>query len=285
MSTLFKIKGTDGNLYNLTDIFSTDASASTIATAGKPYMENNTTNVLNKLHVHSTTGGGHPLQTNLCNYMFSSKDLTKYFVPKYYIRANDSPITIPAWASKVAMIIQAKGGVAGSNSNTIPISYGGNPSGGACFVGIYTINNSSRATTITIATNSSVGIGYGKIVPCFTVQFNDSSLSTVFVANGQNGGDYNGVNGAWTTATFFINPTIFGYTTAQLQTGTNIYASGGILNSTTKEGTYIGYDYFLTSYQVNQSNISIGFPVPTAANNSFRNIGYAYGAAIFWFLL
>lgn len=118
MASNFNFKGADGSYYDISVIFDTSASALTDAN-NRPFKTNSsTTNILNTFGIYSSSGGGHPLQSRLINYSIKSPriDLTKYYMPKYYLVNSGTSVTIPTWPSQIGLVIQSKGGSNGTNS-------------------------------------------------------------------------------------------------------------------------------------------------------------------------
>jgi hypothetical protein len=129
MASNFYFKGADGLKYDISDVFDTTATSSLPAANNTPFKKKgSTTNILNNFRLHSTAGGGHPLQSRPINFKINSSgiDLSKYYMPKYYsiIPSNTSnlqvanptsSITIPGWASQIGLVIQATGGSTGKD--------------------------------------------------------------------------------------------------------------------------------------------------------------------------
>jgi len=79
-------------------------------------------NILNNFEIYSSSGEGHPLQSNTTGYKYKNKDIAKYLMPLHYsisgavgVGSTASTITIPRWASSIAFIIQAPKGNTGAN--------------------------------------------------------------------------------------------------------------------------------------------------------------------------
>jgi hypothetical protein len=79
-------------------------------------------NILNNFEIYSSSGGGHPLQSNTTGYKYKNTDIAKYLMPLHYsisgavgASSTASTITIPRWASSIAFIIQAPKGNTGAN--------------------------------------------------------------------------------------------------------------------------------------------------------------------------
>lgn len=130
MASNFYFKGADGLKYDISDVFDTTATSALPAASNTPFKKKgSTTNILNSFRIHSTTGGGHPLQSRPINFKINSSgiDLSKYYMPKYYsvvpsntsnlpVANPTSSITIPGWASRIGLVIQATGGSTGKNA-------------------------------------------------------------------------------------------------------------------------------------------------------------------------
>ena len=311
--TNYKIKGYDGNYYDISGVFSNKTSAVTVASTN-PYKYSTTTNILNNFEIYSDSGAGHPLQTNVTGYKINNIDISKYYTPYYGVKdgsQTQSSIPIPNWASKVSFIIQAAGGINGSNStgsqqivyniayhrytmsgfnhyytpyptvnqsfvttknlssgawgfrkqgkiyNKASTSYtGGAGSGGTCYAGTYTINNTNRPSGMTYTSNNG-STSY--------LQFNDiTNNSTVTVPNGTTGGNatstQNGAPGGTSPIVTFINSSYF--------------PSG---NSYTSSTTTSGYSQNPT---INNTH-----PLPTSASFTGRGGSTQTAFFIYWFLI
>ena len=316
--TQYKIKGSDNNYYDISGVFSTKTSSAITVASTNPYKYSTTTNILNNFEVYSSSGAGHPLQTNETGYKIYNIDISKYYTPYYNFipGINNQPsIPIPNWASKVSFIIQAAGGSKGSNSTgsrtllyqpvTLRVGYsnsvffynnnqiyptanqsftyysnynsmsiyiykgklyqkgttytGGNGSGGTCYAGTYTINNTNRPSGMTYINNNGL-TSY--------LQFNDitNNNSRVTVPNGTTGGNatstQNGLFGGSSLTSTFVNSSYF--------------SGNSYITSTTNSG-----------YSTLTTTIKNSYPLPTSASTSFTVQGNSAQPAffIYWFLI
>ena len=135
---------------------------------------------------------------------------------------------------------------------------GGNGSGGTCYAGTYTINNTNRPSGMTYINNNGL-TSY--------LQFNDiTNNSTVTVPNGTTGGNatssQNGLFGGSSLTSTFVNSSYF--------------SGNSYITSTTNSGYST-----LTPTQKNS------YPLPTSASTSFTVQGNSAQPAffIYWFLI
>ena len=138
---------------------------------------------------------------------------------------------------------------------------GGNGSGGTCYLGTYSINDTPRSSGMTYTSNGSTSY----------LQFNDISNSSVTVPNGTTGGNatssQNGTNGGQSSDATIVNSGKF-----------SGKSYPGISYSTSTDNS--GY----STIPLTEKN---SYPLPTSASTSFTVQGKSAQPAffIYWFLI
>ena len=322
-ATGYKIIDLNNNYIDISGVFSTKfTSAATVASAN-PYKSGGTTNVLNQFELYSSTGLGHPLQSNLIGYKINNIDITKYYTPIYNNITGEvsQTINIPAWVKKVAFIIQSKGGNNGtsaispatlykSNAYTVVATPGNDPvvewPGGAFGPGAWSAAYYFVKTTNAVTANASAGWPrHGKLYKKgVTYSGGAGSGGTCYV------GAYtiNTSNKA-TAVTYVSNTGTIGYLQFNEPTNSNrvtvpngnnggnaTTSANGTAASASSAATLSGTPSYITGTSYSGTTVNSGFalnpsittshPIPTGV--SFTNKG-GPGAKeaqiIYWFLI
>jgi hypothetical protein len=307
-NTNYKIKGYDGNYYDISGVFSTIAT-STVSDASKNPYKYLTANILNNFEVYSNDGTIYnPLQTNLTGYKINGKDIAKYYTPYYGIKNGSqtpSSIPIPNWASKVSFIIQAAGGTNGSQSSSIVINYA------AMSFFKFNIDQRSYIPALTnnqyfertFASITSFGNEYGKGIIKQNITGGAGSGGTCYA------GTYNIINTNRTSAmTYTNNNGLTSYlqfndsfnskvTVPNGPNGGNATGTqNGVNGVQSSAATFVNSSYFSSTTSSTSSTTNSGYstlntttknlyPLPTSASFTGRGGSTQPAYFIYWFLI